>query len=83
MSNIVLTIVPGKSAPRYLKATELNNTEVVITEQATEAGLPIVDFVCRDNTGKLYLLVMSGRLVNMISAAVKGVNVRNHGKEEP
>ncbi len=78
-----IRLVPGKVAPRYDEGTELECQEAVITEQGTEANLPLVDIKMRGPDGKLYLLVLTGRLVNMLSAAVKGVNQRNHGVEEP
>lgn len=83
MNHLKLEFVQGKQAPLYPEGTELTCEKVVVTEQATESNLPIVDFVMRGPDGKLYLLVMTGRLVNMVSAGVKGVNSRNHGVEEP
>jgi hypothetical protein len=77
-------MVEGDRAPRYDEAgMELVCEGVVITEQGTQANLPIVDFKMRGPDGKFYLLVMSGRIVNAISAAVRGANKRNHGVDEP
>lgn len=72
------------TAPRY-KAddTQLELEEVVITEKATESGLPLVDLVLRDKGGHLHYAMVTGRILNAVSAAIKGCNLRNHGKEEP
>jgi len=82
-NQVSIEIVEGSVAPKYTMGVELSCEGVVITEQGTEGGLPIVDFKLRGPDGKFYLLVFSGRIVNMISAAVRGTNVRIHGKEEP
>jgi hypothetical protein len=75
---------PGKIAPRYEKSSkELILHEVVITEKGMESGLPLIDFVMKDSEGKEHYFMISGRIVNMISSAIKGVNLRNHGQEEP
>lgn len=83
MMTLRLEIVPGDTAPKYSEGTELTCDKVVITEKGTASDLPIVDFVMRDHEGKMYLLVLTGRVVNSISAAIKGVNSRNHGTPEP
>lgn len=84
MSNYAkVNMVQGFLAPKYPTAQELNLDNVNITEQGTEAKLPIVDFVMTGAHGEKYVLVLTGRIVNMISAAVKGANMRNHGIEEP
>jgi hypothetical protein len=78
-----IEIVPGTLAPKYSEGTELKLDKVVITEQGTEARLPLVDIVMRGPDGELFLLVLNGRIVNAISAAIKGINMRNHGVAEP
>lgn len=83
MHTLDIEIVPGKQAPKYPDAIELACTKVVITEQGTKSGLPIVDFVLKGPGGGEFVLVLTGRLLNMVSAAVRGVNKRNHGVEEP
>lgn len=84
MSNQVsIQMVPGKVAPRYNEGTEITLEKCVITERGTLANLPIVDLVMRGPDGQMYLLVLTGRVVNAISAAVKGANTRNHGVAEP
>lgn len=82
-SQVSVELVPGNVAPRYKNRVELTCEKVVITEQGTERGLPIVDFVLEGPDGKSYLLVFSGRIVNMIASAVRGINARNHGVEDP
>lgn len=76
-----------KQAPHYLARDgfvgELRVNKVVITEMGTVENLPIVDFVVQTTNGEKYLMVLTGRLVNAISAAVRGTNLRNHGREEP
>ena len=79
----VVHLIPGDAAPKYDRGQEISLSHVTITEQGTVAGLPIVDFVMTDPAGNQYLLVLTGRIVNMISAAVRGANLRNHGVEEP
>lgn len=86
--DLKITFVAGDTAPRYngprfQGGCELQCEEAVITEQATKEGLPIVDFRMRDAKGNFYLLVLSGRIVNALSAAIKGVNTRIHGTPEP
>lgn len=78
-----IDIVSGTVAPKYNYGTELKLEGVVVTEQGTEAGLPIVDFKMRAPNGDFFLLVLTGRIVNGISAAIKGVNERIHGVQEP
>lgn len=75
--------VSGSVAPTYRDAQGLICEQVVITEQGTDGGLPIVDFLTGGPDGMLRVLTVTGRLVNSVSAAVRGVNVRNHGVEEP
>lgn len=85
-TELKIELVPGSVAPRYghdVQRTEVECESVVITEQGMASGLPLLDFKLRGPDGKLYLLVLTGRIVNMVSAAVKGVNMRNHGKAEP
>lgn len=83
-THVNIHLIPGSTAPRQDEASvELDCDDVTITETATQANLPIVDFRCRGSDGKLYLLTLTGRIVNAISAAVRGANARNHGKEEP
>jgi hypothetical protein len=81
--HVKIEMVAGNVAPRYTEGAEVGLDKVVITEQGTEARLPIVDFVMCGPDGKMYLLVLTGRIVNAISAAVKGANTRNHGIAEP
>lgn len=82
-SHAKIRLVAGTVAPRYDHGTELALDEVVITEQGTEGRLPIVDLKMRGPDGKVFVLVVTGRILNGISAAVKGVNLRIHGKAEP
>jgi hypothetical protein len=81
--NLEIEIVKGKLAPRYSSGTELVCEGVVITENGTVSDLPIVDFKMRGPDGKFYLLPLTGRLVISLAAAVRGVNLRNHGTEDP
>jgi hypothetical protein len=85
MSNYAkIELVEGKQAPRYTDGrVEVELEKIVITEQGTESNLPIVDFVMVGPDGKKTLLVLTGRIVNAVAAAIKGVNMRNHGKAEP
>jgi hypothetical protein len=84
---VKITLVPGNVAPKYLdeepRRQELFIDEVIITEQGMQSGLPMVDFKLKGADGKTYLFVLSGRMVNAISATVRGVNFRNHGVDEP
>lgn len=83
MDPLSINIVAGDRAPRYDTGIEAKLSHVTITEQGTEAKLPVVDLVARDPNGNQVLLVLSGRQVCAIAAAVRGVNKRNHGVEEP
>ncbi len=82
-NSATIRIVPGKIAPRYSEGQELTLEDIAITEQGTEEGLPIVDFRMRGPDGKFYMLALTGRIVNCIAAAVRGVNERIHGLPEP
>lgn len=79
----MVNTVEGNKAPRYDKGYEMPVERVTITEQGTQAGLPIVDFIGTDKNGEQVLFVLSGREVCGIAAAVRGANMRNHGVEEP
>jgi hypothetical protein len=81
--SLQIELIPGNIAPRYPIATEIFCQRVVITEQGTEGGLPIVDFVCQGATDQQFIFTLTGRIVNAIAAAVRGINQRNHGIEEP
>lgn len=84
MQHAHIKLVEGKVAPKHFDCKdELILEEVIITEQGTEANLPLVDFVMKAPNGDKFLLVMTGRILNGISAAIKGVNMRNHGVNEP
>jgi len=76
---------PGNVAPRYEpdKVKQLQPHTAIITEQGMESGLPLVDIQMKDDQGNDYFFMISGRLINGLSAAIKGCNVRNHGVEEP
>ena len=75
----------GDVAPRYEKnIRQLKIDSAVITEQGMESGLPLIDLQLTDaETGKPYFAVISGRLITSLSAAIQGVNLRNHGKIDP
>jgi hypothetical protein len=90
LNAVSIRLVPSDVAPRAHELSKPGSVfeqvkllEVVITERGTQGGLPIVDFVCEDADGKTLLFTTTGRLVNGISATVKGVNQRNHGTAEP
>lgn len=75
---------PGSTAPRWdAHTTELTPLAVTITEQGMKSGLPMVDFVFVDPTGRRFAYTTSGRMMLTLAAAIRGVNLRNHGKEEP
>lgn len=84
MSNeLKINLIPGNMAPRYDEGYEIDISHCTITEQGTQGNLPLVDFVGRDKNGEKVMFCLTGRLVNMVSAAIRGVNLRNHGVEEP
>ena len=83
-NHLKLELNPGTLAPRYgTEVKELKCECAVITENGMESGLPLVDFQLSDVDGNKYFFAISGRIVNSVSAAIKGVNLRNHGVEEP
>ena len=84
-NSIRIELLPSDLAPRYTlgECSELRVEKCVITERGAEAGLPIVDFQLTDGEGNKYFVAMTGRILTSIAAAVKGVNLRNHGTEEP
>lgn len=75
-----IRLVKGSDAPRYNNGeTELFVSEAVITENGMKSGLPVVDIVMQDESGKVFYFMLSGRLVQNLAAAIDGVNSRNHG----
>lgn len=80
---ISMTSIPGDVAPRYDQGTEIDCVAIVVTEQGTEANLPIVDFKCVGPNGEAYLMVLTGRMVNAIAVYVAAINERNHGTKTP
>jgi len=84
VTQLVIEIKEGDTAPRYKEGdVEVTIDKVVITEAGMGSGLPLIDFQMTDADGKIHFAALSGRVVNMISSAIKGVNMRNHGTEEP
>lgn len=83
-TSVSIQIVAGSTAPRLEEGTsELELAAVMITEQGTEQGLPIIDLRCVDQDGKQFLITVTGRLLAGIAAAVRGINTRIHGRPEP
>jgi len=82
---LTIELLPGKIAPRYnpKEVKELAIKKVIVTEKGTEGDLPIVDFQLEDADGNRYFTMITGRLMNQLAAAMRGVNMRNHGVEEP
>jgi Zn/Cd-binding protein ZinT len=75
--------VEGNVAPRYDTGYETQVERVTITEQGTQANLPIVDFIAKDKAGNQVCFVLTGREVCTLAAAIRGVNTRIHGVPEP
>ena len=83
-SELDVRFVTGSVAPRFDEVTDvLTCIEAVITEQGTNGGLPIVDFRCRDQEGRLHIFMLTGRVVQAVGKAIEGVNMRIHGKPNP
>lgn len=82
-NQVSMELIQGSEAPRYTTEIELSADKVVITEQGMESNLPLVDIQMADKDGNKYWVPLSGRIINVISSTVKGVNMRNHGVEEP
>jgi hypothetical protein len=81
---VKIEIVEGKIAPRYPETSKMLQLEKsVITENGMESNLPLVDIVLKDQEGNEFFFMVSGRIINALSAAIKGINLRNHGCEEP
>lgn len=84
MQHLEIEVVPGNKGPSYPQQTVgLNIVKAVVTEQGTENGLPIVDLILEDVAGNRYMAMTTGRLINSLSAVIKGTNKRIHGIEEP
>ena len=83
MHAVKIELIEGKQAPKYDTGQEIEVQAFVITEQGTQANLPIVDIVMRGKDGAQYVAVISGRLLLGVAAAIRGANKRNHGVEEP
>ena len=83
-TNLNIKLVEGNVAPRYAEGTiELNIETAVITEKGMASDLPLIDFQITDDKGRVYFAALTGRVVLVLAAAIKGVNLRNHGVEEP
>lgn len=82
-NELQIDIVPGSMAPQHDTGVEIDLESVIITEQGTAGGLPLVDLILRGPNDEKYLAVVTGRIVIGLAAAIKGVNKRVHGKEEP
>ena len=84
-TDLKVELVHGDMAPRYdpTKTRELTLTKAVITEQGTASNLPLVDLVFVDGDGQEYFTMVTGRIINAVARAIRGVNLRIHGTEEP
>lgn len=82
MPELKIKLIQGNVAPRYTEEKQLEIKQAVITENGMESGFPLIDFQLTDNEGKEYFCMASGQVINTLSAAIKGVNMRNHGVEE-
>lgn len=85
MSNTLnIKIKEGNLAPRYpVEVKQLTANTAVITENGMANGLPVVDIQMTDEEGNEYFFMLTGKLFNGLSAVIKGVNLKNHGVEEP
>jgi len=84
VTQLTIEIKDGTIAPRYKEDdVELTIDKAVITEKGMESNLPLIDFQMTDADGKVHFAALSGRLILSLAAAIKGVNMRNHGTEEP
>lgn len=84
MQELKIKFVEGNKAPRYnASVCQLFVKQSIITEKGMESDLPLIDFQLTDEFGREYYMAISGRLINMLSASIRGVNMRNHGIEEP
>jgi hypothetical protein len=83
VGGVPISIVPGDIAPSYDSGTEVDLESVTITEEGSEAGLPLVDFRLRGPNDESFMVAIPGRVITGLAAAVRGINKRVHGKEEP
>jgi hypothetical protein len=81
MQRLDIKIKPGNVAPRYTTEKQLTLDGAVITEQGMDSGLPLVDLTFTDADGNKYFTMTSGRILNALAIAIRGVNMRVHGKE--
>lgn len=67
-----------QDAPKYhakeYKAANLK--QVVVVGKGTRDGNPTVDFVFEDEKGQKYIAMLTGALVENMTAAVKGMRTR-------
>ena len=84
MQTLEIMIKPGKMAPRYnpRNTRELKVHAAVITEEGSSSGLPRVDLQMKDEEENDYFFAITGRFINSLSSAIKGVNQRLHNTEE-
>ena len=83
MPDLKIEFVKGNVAPRYTNEKQLEIKKAVITEKGMQSGFALVDIQLTDSEGKEYFFMTSGQIMNALTAAIKGVNMRNHGVEEP
>lgn len=84
MNSLIIELVEGKQGPFYPSTTEgIALKKAVVTEQGTKLNLPIVDLVFKDEHGNEFVATTTGAIIIGLSDAIKGVNMRNHGKENP
>lgn len=82
-TQLTIELKPGSYVPRYTpKTKELRADKAVITENGMESKLPLVDFQLTDEQGNTYFFALTGRILINLAAAIRGVNLRNHGAEE-
>lgn len=78
-----IEIVQGKLAPKYTVGCEGTLEKVVITEGGIVGGKPLVDFITKTPEGEQVVVVLGGQQIFAIAAALRGINMRNHGVDEP
>jgi len=82
--NLTIKFEQGDIAPRYTdKVKQLEVHTAIVTEKGMVGGKPLVDFQIKDTDGNEYFFMITGSLCQMLGKAIDGVNLRNHGTENP
>lgn len=81
---VSIQIFNGNVSPSHgADVDEVTLRSVMITEQGTDGGLPIVDLRCTNSDGEAVDLTLTGRQILAIGDVIREINTRIHGDARP